>query len=78
MATGDAFWEGVASGEINSMQINTFTPFTSPIDGSTIKSRADLRNHEKQHNVIQVGDAYEKIVNDKREEQREQAASSSD
>ena len=30
-------------------------PFLSPIDGSVIGSRRDLREHEKRHNVRQVG-----------------------
>ena len=30
-------------------------PFVSPIDGSVIASRAALREHEKRHNVRQLG-----------------------
>ena len=30
-------------------------PFQSPMDGSIIGSRRDLREHEKKHNVRQVG-----------------------
>jgi hypothetical protein len=29
--------------------------FRSPIDGTIIHSRTGLRDHEKRHNVIQVG-----------------------
>lgn len=57
--------------------IHSRQPFVSPIDGSIISSGSDLINHEKEHNVIQVGDAYEKIVNHKREEQRERQFESS-
>jgi hypothetical protein len=30
--------------------------FRSPIDGTVIHSRAGVREHERKHNVIQVGD----------------------
>lgn len=30
--------------------------FVSPIDGTVIHSRAGVRDHEKRHDVIQVGD----------------------
>ena len=30
-------------------------PFLSPIDGSVIGGRRDLREHEKRHNVRQLG-----------------------
>lgn len=45
--------------------------FVSPIDGTVISSAADLRAHEKKHNVIQVGNEYVGVVNDKREERRQ-------
>ena len=35
--------------------ICTFKEFVSPIDGSVIASNRDLRAHERQYNVIQVG-----------------------
>jgi hypothetical protein len=35
--------------------IRDVDPFKSPIDGSIIGSRRDLREHEKKHNVRQVG-----------------------
>lgn len=38
--------------------IGGFEPFQSPIDGSIIASKEQLREHEKKHNVRQVGDAY--------------------
>ena len=31
-------------------------PFTSPVDGSVITSRADLREHNKRLGVIDIGD----------------------
>ena len=31
-------------------------PFVSPLDYSVVSSRSTLREHEKRHNVIQVGD----------------------
>ena len=30
-------------------------PFKSPIDGSYVTSRSELREHEKRHNVRQIG-----------------------
>ena len=35
--------------------IHDVEPFFSPIDGSIIGSRRDLREHEKRHNVRQLG-----------------------
>ena len=35
--------------------IRDVDPFQSPIDGSIIGSRRDLREHEKRHNVRQLG-----------------------
>jgi hypothetical protein len=36
-------------------QINGFKEFISPIDGKRIASNAALKDHEKRHNVVQVG-----------------------
>ena len=33
--------------------VNDIEPFVSPIDGSVIGSRTDLRNHNARHGVIQ-------------------------
>ena len=30
-------------------------PFLSPVDGSYVTSRSELREHEKRHNVRQIG-----------------------
>jgi|TARA_Y100000401_G_C8324477_1_gene227315 hypothetical protein len=30
-------------------------PFISPVDGSYVTSRSQLREHEKRHNVRQIG-----------------------
>lgn len=68
MATGEEFWKKVASGEIRSVNINTFQPFDSPIDGEHIASRKSLREHEKRHGVVQVGDAWDGEVKELREE----------
>lgn len=35
--------------------IGAFESFQSPVDGSWISSREQLRDHEKKHNVRQVG-----------------------
>lgn len=37
------------------MIMQSMQSFRSPIDGSVINTRAALSNHERQHNVIQVG-----------------------
>ncbi len=54
--------------------IHSRQPFVSPIDGKVIASAQGVRDHEKQHGVTQVGDAYVGLVNRKREE-REQLKS---
>ena len=51
--------------------ISSVKPFVSPIDGSIISTRAGLKAHEREHNVIQVGDEYVGLVSQKREEQRQ-------
>ena len=33
-------------------------PFVSPIDGTVISSRAQIREHEKKHNVRSLGNDY--------------------
>lgn len=40
------------------IQSNSFQPFQSPIDGKMINNRQDLSNHNRQHNVEQVGNEY--------------------
>jgi type II secretory pathway component PulK len=30
-------------------------PFLSPVDGTYVTSRSELREHEKRHNVRQIG-----------------------
>jgi hypothetical protein len=35
--------------------IKDIEPFQSPLDGSFVKSRRELREHEKRHNVRQIG-----------------------
>jgi len=35
--------------------IKDIEPFISPIDGNTIGSRSVLREHERRHNVRQIG-----------------------
>jgi hypothetical protein len=34
---------------------DTFSPFVSPINGEYIATKNQLRDHEKTHNVVQVG-----------------------
>lgn len=48
--------------------IHSVEAFVSPVDGKVIRSGAELRSHEREHNVIQVGDEYVGIVNEKRAE----------
>ena len=35
--------------------IRDIEPFQSPVDGSYVTSRSELREHEKKHNVRQTG-----------------------
>ena len=51
--------------------IHSVHAFVSPIDGKVIRSGAELRSHEREHNVIQVGNEYVGLVNEKRAEQRQ-------
>jgi hypothetical protein len=37
----------------------SFKEFVSPIDGTVISSRNKLKDHEKRHNVVQVGNDLE-------------------
>jgi hypothetical protein len=37
------------------MVMRDIDEFVSPIDGSTVGSRSALREHEKRHNVRQIG-----------------------
>jgi len=55
----------------NSPRIHVVQPFVSPIDGKVISSKKGLRDHEKEHKVIQVGDEYIKLVETKKEEAHE-------
>lgn len=38
------------------MVMRPMEAFVSPIDGKVLHSRDDIRNHEREHGVIQVGD----------------------
>lgn len=40
------------------IQASSFQPFQSPIDFKMINNRQDLANHNRQHNVEQVGNEY--------------------
>jgi len=35
--------------------ISDIDPFLSPLDGTYVTSRSELREHEKRHNVRQIG-----------------------
>ena len=52
--------ESKPTGDILSTQ---FVDFVSPIDGSVISSKHKLREHEKQHDVVQVGNDLENCGN---------------
>ena len=60
---------GITSGK--APMIHSREAFISPIDGKVIRSGADLNAHQREHNVIQVGDQYVGLVKEKREEQRQ-------
>lgn len=53
------------------LTVKAFTGFESPIDGSWIGSREQLRDHEKKHNVKQVGNDFASSM-EKRKEQFEE------
>jgi hypothetical protein len=38
--------------------ISDIDPFTSPIDGSILSSRSQVREHERKHQVRQCGNDY--------------------
>lgn len=38
---------------------NHFEPFRSPVDGSIISTRADLAEHNKRNNVVNLHDGYD-------------------
>ena len=38
--------------------ISDIEPFTSPIDGSVLSSRSQVREHERKHQVRQCGNDY--------------------
>ena len=44
-----------ASGRKAHYVIKDIDPFRSPVDGSYVTSRSELREHEKKHNVRQIG-----------------------
>lgn len=46
--------------------IHSVHAFVSPVDGKVIRSGAELRSHEREHNVIQVGNEYAGLLKDKR------------
>lgn len=51
--------------------IHSVQPFVSPVDGKVIRSGAELRSHEREHGVVQVGDEYVGLVNEKRAQRRQ-------
>ena len=65
-------WMGV--GKACKMQINSFQPFQSPVDGKMINNRNQLSSHNREHGVEQVGDEY---IN-KREEYIEKTSAKED
>lgn len=48
-----------------------FSSFVSPVNGEFISSKAQLREHEKRNNVVQVGDAFDSKVNAMRAKRKE-------
>jgi hypothetical protein len=52
------FNESCAAKATSAHQINTFEPFFSPVSGKMINNRKDLKNHNREHNVEQVGNTY--------------------
>lgn len=50
---------------------NDFKPFTSPVNGEVITSKNQLREHEKQNNVVQVGTDFDETIKKKQKQQQE-------
>lgn len=48
--------------------IKDIEPFKSPVDGTMITSRSDLREHNIRNNVRQVGNDFNHIVEKWKEE----------
>ena len=44
--------------ERNYSVISDVQPFTSPIDGTVLSSRSQIRDHERKHQVRQCGNDY--------------------
>jgi|TARA_R110002020_G_scaffold36406_3_gene109363 hypothetical protein len=44
-----------SSGSTGITFMKDIEPFRSPLDGSHITTRSELREHEKKHNVRQIG-----------------------
>ena len=42
--------------------ISDVEPFTSPIDGTVLSSRSQIRDHERKHQVRQCGNDYTSSV----------------
>lgn len=41
------------------MAQSSFDPFVSPVDGSVIRNRADLAEHNKRNDVVNIHDGYD-------------------
>jgi hypothetical protein len=48
--------------ERNYSVISDVQPFTSPIDGTVLSSRSQIRDHERKHQVRQCGNDYTSSV----------------
>jgi len=46
--------------------VNDFKAFVSPIDGTTISCKSELKAHEQKHNVVQVGNDFKNQINEMR------------
>lgn len=56
MSKRRSMMDAVLQGDVPiGMQVSTFQEFVSPIDGTVIASKSQLRDHEKRYNVRQVG-----------------------
>lgn len=70
MAWLERFNKSRARHKVN-FEINSFTPFKSPIDGTMIVNRKQQVSHDHYHNVVQVGNEWEKDIKQKQQERLE-------
>ena len=70
MAWLERFNKSRAKYNVN-FEINSFTPFKSPIDGTMIVNRKQQTAHDHYHKVVQVGTEWDNDIKQKQQERFE-------